>query len=91
MHYRMTSRRRKPRGNTTPQHGEKQQPAPRAPNEREDSGDSQRGQQPAQDRVAQAAREDVERGLVDSDQEPVLDETYERVRGGEDPEGKFSP
>jgi hypothetical protein len=91
MQYRMTSRRRKPRGNTTPQQGEQQERAPRTPHERDESADSQRPEEPSQDRMARAAREDVERGQVDTDKGPVLDETYERVRGSDDPERKFSP
>jgi hypothetical protein len=48
--------------------------------------------EPSGQRMAQAAREDVERGLVDTDKGPVLDETYDKVRGGSvDPEKKFSP
>jgi hypothetical protein len=99
MHNRMPSRRRKgvpkgsrPQGNTTPVQGETQQRAPRAPHERDESADSQIASEPSAQRMAQAAREDVERGVVDTDKGPVLDQTYDKVReGSADPEKKFSP
>ncbi|GAB2607633.1 hypothetical protein GCM10027034_46080 [Ramlibacter solisilvae] len=90
MHYRMTSRRRKPRGSTASQQGEAPARAPRTPHERDESADSQQPGEASQGRMATAAREDVERGLVDTDKGPVLDETYERVRSN-DTEKKFSP
>jgi hypothetical protein len=99
MHNRMPSRRRKdasarkaPQGNTTPVQGEAPRRAPRAPHERDESADSQAGSEPSGRRMAQAAREDVERGVVDTDKGPVLDETYDKVReGSADPDKKFSP
>jgi hypothetical protein len=99
MHNRMPSRRRKdaarkgpPQGNTLPVQGETQQRSPRAPHERDESADSQVASEPSGQRMAQAAREDVERGVVDTDKGPVLEETYDRVREGSvDPEKKFSP
>jgi len=87
MQYRMTSRRRKSRGNTLPQQGDKQTRSPRTPNERDESADSRRTDEPSDSRIA-AAQEDIERGVVDTDKGPVMDETYERLR---DPEKKFSP
>jgi hypothetical protein len=100
MHNRMPSRRRKgatrkgppPQGNTTPVQGQTQQRAPPAPHERDESADSQAASEPAGQRAAQAAREDVERGVVDTDKGPVLDQTYDKVREESvDPEKKFSP
>ena len=42
--------------------------------------------------VGEAAREDIERGVVDTDKGPVMDETYDRVRdGADDPLKKLSP
>jgi hypothetical protein len=89
MQYRMTSRRRKPRGNTVPQQGDKQARTPRMPHESDESADSQQADEPSQARMARAAQEDIERGVVDTDKGPSLHETYERVR--DDPEKKFSP
>ena len=99
MHNRMPSRRRKdaagkgPRqGNTTPIQGKTQQRVPRAPHERDESADSQAASEPSGQRMAQAAQEDVERGVVDTDKGPVLDDAYDKVREGSvDPEKKFSP
>jgi len=89
MQYRMTSRRRKPRSNTAPQQSGKQ--TPRLPHERDESADSQQTDESATQPTARATREDVERGVVDTDRSPVMNETYERLRGNDDPEKKFSP
>jgi hypothetical protein len=100
MHNRMPSRRRKgatrkgppSQGNTAPVQGQTQQRMPRAPHERDESADSQVANEPSGQRMAQAAREDIERGVVDTDKGPVLDQTYDKVREGSvDPEKKFSP
>jgi len=91
MHYRMTSRRRKPRGNSAPQPGDKQTPTPRAPNERDESADSQQADEPSARGIARVAQEDVDRGVADTDRSPVMNETYERLRERDDPEKKFSP
>lgn len=99
MHNRMPSRRRhdapkapERQGNTLPFQGEKQQRSPRAPHERDESADSQQASDPSARSVGEAAREDIERGVVDTDKGPVLDETYERLReGADDPVKKFSP
>ena len=62
------------------------------PHERDESADSQRSGEPSAPRMAEAAREDVERGRVDTDKGPVLDQAYDRVRdGADDPVKKFSP
>ena len=79
-------------GNTIPVQGEEQQRVPRAPHERDESADSQGAAEPSTHSVGQAAREDIERGVVDTDQGPVLDEVYDRVReGADDPLKKLSP
>jgi hypothetical protein len=79
-------------GNTLPVQGDKQQRVPRAPHERDESADSQAASDPSARSVGQAAREDVERGVVDTDKGPVMDETYDRVReGADDPLKKLSP
>jgi hypothetical protein len=77
---------------TEPVQGATQERVPRMPHERDESADSQAPREPSQPRVAQAAREDVERGVVDTDKGPVLDQTYDKLReGAADPVKKFSP
>jgi hypothetical protein len=49
--------------------------APRLPHERDESSDSQNG---GPRRVMQQAKDDVERGMVDTDRGPVLDDVYEK-------------
>jgi hypothetical protein len=79
-------------GNTLPAQGERQQRVPRAPHERDESADSQGASEPSSSSMGQAAREDIERGVVDTDKGPVMDETYDRVRdGADDPLKKLSP
>ncbi|MBI2768184.1 MAG: hypothetical protein HYX47_01065 [Burkholderiales bacterium] len=92
MHNRMTSRPRQ--GNTVPAQGETrvQEKVPRLPHERDESADSQESVEPSGRRVGGQAREDVERGVVDTDRGPVLDGVYDKVREGTpDPVKKFSP
>ncbi len=99
MHNRMPSRRRPGeakgtarQGNTAAAQGENQERAPRLPHERDESADSQRTGEPSAPRMAQAAREDIERGVVDTDKGPVLDQAYDKLReGSEDPAKKLSP
>jgi hypothetical protein len=79
-------------GNTLPAQGDKQRRVPRAPHERDESADSQGTSDPSARGVGEAAREDIERGVVDTDKGPVMDETYDRVRdGADDPLKKLSP
>lgn len=79
-------------GNTLPVQGERQTRAPRAPHERDESADSQAAGEPSSRSMGQAAREDIERGVVDSDKGPVLDDVYDRLRDGAgDPLKKLSP
>lgn len=52
--------------------------APRLPHERDESSDSQPS---ATQPIIEQARQDVQRGLVDTDRGPVLDKVYERVTG----------
>lgn len=105
MHNRMTSRPRQSlakgkavakaparQGNTLPVQGDRPERSPRAPHERDESADSQGASEPTAARIAQAGREDIERGVVDTDKGPVLDETYEKLRDeAPDPVKKFSP
>jgi hypothetical protein len=83
---------RERQGDTLPVQGEKQQRSPRMPHERDESADSQQASDPSARSMGEMAREDIERGRVDTDKGPVLDETYERVReGADDPARKLSP
>ncbi|MFC5496335.1 hypothetical protein ACFPOE_02220 [Caenimonas terrae] len=98
MHNRLTSRKRPDasanatKGNTVPAQGEQQQRVPRTPNERDESADSQAAQEPSSGRVGRQAGADVERGLVDTDRGPVLDQAYDKVRqGAQDPVKKVVP
>ena len=49
---------------------------PRLPHERDESADSQDLQEPEQQEMMQRAKDDLDRGLVDTDRGPVLDEVY---------------
>jgi hypothetical protein len=90
MQNRMTSRRRQ--GDTRPAQGDKQQRVPRAPHERDESADSQAAEDPSARSIGRAGREDIERGVLDTDKGPVLDQVYDRVREDtDDPGRKFSP
>ena len=91
MQNRIPSRRRG-RGNTVPLQGETQDRAPRMPHEHDESADSQVASEPSSQRMGQQAHEDIERGLVDTDKGPVLDQVYDTVReGADDPVKKFGP
>lgn len=74
----MASEEQPRRSDTIPQQGDKQQRAPRQPHERDESADSQAAAEPSQERVGEAARRDVERGLTDTDKGPVLREIHEK-------------
>jgi hypothetical protein len=88
----MKNRNPKRQGDTVPVQGETQERVPRMPHERDESADSQAPSEPSGRAVGQAAHEDIERGVVDTDKGPVLDQTYDNVReGGGDPVKKFSP
>jgi hypothetical protein len=77
---------------SVPVQGKTQQRAPRMPHEHDESADSQTPGEPSTDAMGRAAYEDIERGVVDTDRGPVLDQTYHKVReGADDPVKKFSP
>ena len=86
MQNQLTSRKRPAtrakQGNTIPAQDKTQQEVPRMPHERDESADSQSAQEPSGQRVGRQAQEDVERGLVDTDKGPVLDQAYEKMREG---------
>ena len=71
------------RDETRTQQGETQQDVPRMPHERDESGDSQAKASPSHERMANKAREDVERGLPDTTKGAELDATYEKVKNGD--------
>jgi len=80
------------RGHTLPVQGDPQDRVPRTPHERDESADSQGASDPSARSVGEAAREDIERGLVDTGKGPVLDEVDDRLReGADDPLKKLSP
>ena len=84
MQNRMTSRTRPRQGNTLPAQGTHEEPAhsaaPRLPNERDESADSQSAQEPSARRMGQAAHDDVEKGRVDTDKGPPMDRAYDKLK-----------
>jgi hypothetical protein len=88
----MKNRKPKRQGDTVPVRGGTQERVPRMPHERDESADSQSSSEPSGRAMGKAAHEDVERGVVDTDKGPVLDQTYDKVReGADDSVKKFSP
>ena len=82
----------KPQGQTVPVQGEKQERAPRAPHERDESADSQTTSEPSARAVGKIAHDSVAEGQVDTDKGPVLDATYDKVReGASQPVKQFRP
>lgn len=81
---------REAQGDTRAAQGPVQQPRPRMPHERDESVDSQAAAEPSGRRMGQMAHDDVERGLVDTDKGPVIDQAYEKARKTSDnPDTKF--
>lgn len=81
---------RAPQPETRRAQGPVQQPQPRMPHERDESADSQEAGEPSGKRMGQIAHDDLERGLVDTDKGPVIDEAYEKTRKTSDnPDTKF--
>jgi hypothetical protein len=60
--------------------------APRLPNERDESADSQAAGDASGRRVGEQAYADLQRGLVDTDRAPVADEVYRGLK--QPPHGK---
>jgi tripartite-type tricarboxylate transporter receptor subunit TctC len=54
----------------------------RLPHEHDESADSQVDRAPADQERARKGHDDVERGVVDTDKGPVIDQAYKKVRGG---------
>jgi hypothetical protein len=79
-------------GNTLPVQGETQEGVPRMPHERDESVDSQAAGEPSGQGLGRAGHDDLERGVVDTDKGPALDQAYDKVRQGTpDPVKKFRP
>jgi hypothetical protein len=81
----MKSRNPERQGDTVPVQGETQQRVPRMPHEHDESADSQSSSEPSGREIGKAVHEDVERGLVDTDKGPPLDQTYHELREDADP------
>ena len=67
-------------GNTVMSQGENQAPKARMPHERDESADSQPGQEPSHQRVGQKAQADAQRGVADTTKGAELDATYDKLR-----------
>ncbi len=79
----MTSNTNKPapgetRVTRTEERGEKTEP--KLPHERDQSASAQVDGTPVDDERARKSQQDVERGVVDTDKGPVIDQTYDRVK-----------
>ena len=70
------------RGETLPAQGDEQESVPRAPHERDESASSQASDEPTARRVGHQAKEDVERGVVDTTKGTELGRAYDRQRDG---------
>ena len=100
MHNRITSRHRqgttrppnKREGDTVRAQGPAQERVPRMPREGDESPDPLLRDEPSAQRQDSIARDDIERGPVDTDKGLPLRETYEKRREDRpDGERKFSP
>lgn len=79
----------KPQDQTITVQGEKQQPRPRMPHERDESTDSQANDAADIRGMGKIAHDSVRRGEVDTDKGPVLDAAYDRLGGGEENKKKL--
>ena len=73
------------RGNTVTAQGEKQQPRPQMPHERDESANSQSADNPGARRMGEIAHEDIVEGHQDTSKAQELDATYHGMRQGADP------
>ncbi|MDB5856329.1 MAG: hypothetical protein JWQ76_18 [Ramlibacter sp.] len=69
------------RGDTVSSQGERQAAKPRTPNEHDESADSQAPAVASQQKVGRIAHDDLRKGQQDTDKGPVLDATYDKVKG----------
>ena len=67
-------------GNTVTAQGEHQAPAPRTPNEHDESADHQATQEPSARRIGAIAHDDVMHGKQDTSKAQEMDATYRRMR-----------
>jgi hypothetical protein len=72
-------------GNTVTAQGETQQPKAQLPHERDESANSQAGENPSARRMGEIAHDDVVEGQQDTSKAQELDATYHAVRKGADP------
>jgi hypothetical protein len=61
------------------------------PHERDESGDSQHQQTPANNDMIGQAKKDVDAGLKDTDRRPPMDPLYERQKEGSDDSATGAP
>ena len=79
-------------GNTTMAQGEDQRLVPRMPHERDESADSQAKAEPSNQRMAEKAQADMERGVPDTTKGAELVATYDKLREDmPDGEKKYRP
>lgn len=79
-------------GETTTVQGEKQQPRPQMPHERDESTNSQAAGDPSARQVGTIAHDDAESGKQDTTKGAELGATYDRLRKSTDtPEKDFRP
>lgn len=55
--------------------------APRTPNERDESADSQSRNEASQKGVGKVAHDDLAHGKQDTSKQPEMDATYDKVKG----------
>lgn len=90
MNQRMQDEREQPapkpsEGDTVSAQGDRQAPRARTPNERDESADSQAGDNPQARRKGEMAHDDVMDGQQDTSKAQEMDATYHRVRQGSEP------
>lgn len=72
-------------GNTVSAQGDRQAPRARTPNERDESADSQSGDDPQARRMGEMAHDDVMEGQQDTSKSQEMDATYHRVQQTSEP------
>lgn len=72
-------------GDTVSAQGDRQAPRARTPNERDESADSQSGDNPQARRMGEMAHDDVMEGQQDTSKAQEMDATYHRVQQASEP------
>ena len=72
-------------GDTVSAQGDRQGPRARTPNERDESADSQSGDNPQARRMGAIAHDDVMEGQQDTSKAQEMDATYHRVQQASEP------